>query len=137
GVDGNVGRSQQLAGVIDDRPLDAVVGKNRDPIPPADADRGQRPGAGPDTAAEFRAGDRAPGAAGLLDEAVGPRDLVDPQEEELRQGARGGRFGSHSPVYHERVARRKGWLYHEVVKRVPLLLILPALAGCIFGSGKS
>ena len=40
-------------------------------------------------------------------------------------------------MYHERVARRKGSLYHEDVRRIFPLLILPALAGCIFGSGAS
>ena len=40
-------------------------------------------------------------------------------------------------MYHETVAGRKGWLYHEDVRRTLAVLILPALAGCIFGSGSS
>src|SRR6185436_16691921 len=40
-------------------------------------------------------------------------------------------------VYHERVARRKGSLYHERVRKILPVLLLPALAGCIFGSGEA
>ena len=40
-------------------------------------------------------------------------------------------------MYHERVARRKRSLYHESMKRIGPLLLLPLLAGCIFGGGQS
>lgn len=40
-------------------------------------------------------------------------------------------------VYHERVARRKGSLYDERVKKAPLVFLLPALAGCLFKSGEA
>jgi hypothetical protein len=55
--------------------------------------------------------------------------------EEVREGLR---FKSHIAIYHERVVWRKRSLYHEVVARIiPLIVLLSALAGCIFGSGAS
>src|SRR5207244_10535186 len=102
GVDRDVGRADELAGVVGDRPLDAVVREDRDAVAAPDADRRERAGAGPDAATEFLARHRAPGPARLLDEAVGPREPVDALEKNI--GERGGVRG-HSPVYHERLAR--------------------------------
>jgi hypothetical protein len=100
GVDGDVGHAEQLAGEVRDVPFDPVVRKDRDAVAADDAARRERAGAGPDATGELFGRHGVVDALGLLEEAVGPLELLDTEGEDF--GQRGG-FRGHSPVYHERV----------------------------------